>query len=73
MKDEDVVYLLEIFRKYKNALAIGKRKTGPVRNFLFKIPQKDSYTPVVTTKLYPMNPVGGRRQTVKWTSYSKMG
>jgi len=60
VKDGDVKDLLEIFRKYKKALAAGKRMTGPVRNFSFKIPQKDSHTPIVTTRPYPMNPVAGK-------------
>ena len=60
MKDGDVEDLLEIFKKYKNALAVGKHMTGPVRNFSFKIPQKDSHTPIVTTRPYLMNPVAGK-------------
>ena len=33
VNEGDVVALLDIFKKYKNALAVGKRMTGPIRNF----------------------------------------
>ena len=56
---ENIATLLDIFIKYKNALAVTKRMTGPIRNFSFKIPQKENFTPIVTIRPY-VNPVAGK-------------